>query len=111
MDDPAAGASTVDVPRRGFRPAAFGLALALVAALLAWADARLGWVAPAFDFVAHQFYEVPGLAAIRRPSQLALVRVHLLIAAGLAAVGLIAGPRLGRHGHRWWAVFVVAYVV
>ena len=39
---------------------------------------------PAFDFVAHQFYEVPMLARIRRPSQLLLVRWHLAIAVASA---------------------------
>lgn len=88
-----------------------GASLVVSAGLAALADARLGWVAPTFDFVAHQFYEVPGLAAIRRPSQLVLVRAHLLIATSLVAGGLIAAPRLGSHGRRWWAVFVVAYVI
>ena len=50
----------------------------------AWLDARYGWITPAFDAVGHQFYEVPLLAAIRRPSQLVLVRWHLAIGSVLA---------------------------
>ncbi len=97
--------------REGLRYPAYGLALALVASALAWADSRFGWVAPAFDFVAHQFYEVPRLATIRRPTQVPLLRAHLLVAAGLVVSGLIAAPRLDRHGRRWWAVFTIAYVI
>ncbi len=113
MGEPASEvpASTVREPRDGARLAAFGIALVVIAALLGWADARFGWVEGLFDFVAHQFYEVPGLAAIRRPTQVPLVRLHLLIATGLTAAGLLAAPRLDRHGRRWWAVFVVAYVI
>ncbi len=93
------------------RIVACGTLLILVTALAAWVDFRSGWLAPGFDLVARQFYEVPSLAAIRRPSQVALVRVHLLITAGLAAVGLLVSPVLGRHGRRFWAVLVVGYVL
>lgn len=84
------------------------LALVLVGA---WADRSFGWVTPAFDFVAHQFYEIPMLAAIRRPSQLVLVRWHLAIAGVLAAVGLIASPWLGREARLALAIVWVGYVV
>ena len=63
------------------------LLLALIATALsglgAWADAQYGWITPAFDAIGHQFYEVPLLAAIRRPSQLVLVRLHLAIGSAL----------------------------
>ena len=58
-----------------------------------WLDFRYGWITPAFDAIAHQFYEVPLLARIRRPSQLVLVRWHLAIGSVLARAGLHA--RLG----------------
>jgi hypothetical protein len=85
--------------------------LAGLTTLGAWADWRTGWVTPAFDFVAHQFYEIPMLARIRRPSQLLLVRCHLAIGASLLAVGLLLFPRLGRHGRFWLAIFWVGYAI
>ena len=51
---------------------------------------------PAFDFVAHLFYEIPCLARIRRPSQLLLVRGHLAVVVALAGV-------LGLALHPGWA--------
>ena len=45
-----------------------------VAVIASWLDSRYGWITPAFDAVAHQFYEIPILARVRRPSQLVLVR-------------------------------------
>jgi hypothetical protein len=86
-----------------------GLALALIAA--GFADRFTGWIDPAFDFVAHQFYEIPLLAAIRRPSQLALVRAHLAIGGILAALGLLLAPWLGRQARAWWAVFWLGYAI
>ncbi len=77
----------------------------------AWADWRTGWITPAFDFVAHQFYEIPMLARFRRPSQLWLVRAHLAIATGMAVVGLALCDRLGRHGRAWLAIFWVGYAI
>ncbi len=88
-----------------------GLATGLALAAGAWLDRSNGWVDHAFDAVAHLFYEVPVLAKLRRPSQLALVRMHLLIGLGLAAIGLLVAPRLDRHGRSWWLVFVVAYAI
>jgi 4-amino-4-deoxy-L-arabinose transferase-like glycosyltransferase len=87
-----------------------GVALLAVATVAAWADVRYGWIGPAFDAVAHQFYEVPVLAKIRRPTQVPLVRIHLAILVGLNALGLLLSPRLDRHGRRWWAIFV-AYAI
>ena len=88
-----------------------GVALVLVLALGAWLDRSTGWVDGAFDLVAHLFYEVPVLAKLRRPSQLGLIRMHLAVGLGLAALGLLASPRLDRHGRAWWAAFVVAYAI
>ncbi|MDG3006330.1 ArnT family glycosyltransferase [Paludisphaera mucosa] len=89
--------------------AGFGLIALIVVG--AWADRSFGWVEPAFDFVAHQFYEVPMLARVRRPSQLVLVRWHLAIATAAAALGLIASPRLGREARWALAIFWVGYVI
>ena len=49
----------------------------VAAATAAWLDSRYQWITPAFDAVAHLFYESPRLSEIRRPSQLVLVRWHL----------------------------------
>ena len=76
-----------------------GVGLAVLIAAAVWADWSLGWVEPAFDFVAHQFYEVPLLARIRRPSQLVLVRWHLTIWAAMGAFGLMLAA-LARAGTR-----------
>ena len=87
------------------------LILAGAAILAAWVDWRTGWITPAFDLVAHQFYEIPMLAAIRRPSQLLLVRCHLAIGAALLVLGLAIFPRLGRSGRAWLAIFWVGYAI
>ena len=72
---------------------------AAVSAIGAWLDTRYGWITPAFDAIAHQFYEVPLLAAIRRPSQLVLVRWHLAIGSILLVLGLLRGTHgSNRHG-------------
>jgi dolichyl-phosphate-mannose-protein mannosyltransferase len=81
------------------------------AAVAAWLDARYGWITPAFDVVAHQFYESPIVAFIRRPSQLVLVRWHLGIGAGLLGLGLLAAGRLSRQGRWVLAVFAVGYAI
>jgi 4-amino-4-deoxy-L-arabinose transferase-like glycosyltransferase len=81
------------------------------AATLAWLDARDGWITAAFDAVAHQFYEVPLLAAVRRPSQLLLVRCHLAVGSVLLVLALLLGPWLSRHGRAWLAIFALAYAI
>lgn len=90
---------------------ALGLALAGLTALGALADFHTGWITPAFDLLAHQFYEIPMLARVRRPSQLVLVRIHLAIAMFLLGLGHMLAPRLGRHGRRWLAIFWVGYAI
>ncbi|HMF36119.1 MAG TPA: hypothetical protein VKF17_05745, partial [Isosphaeraceae bacterium] len=85
--------------------------LAGAAVAAAWADWRTGWITPAFDFVAHQFYEIPMLARIRRPSQLLLVREHLAIGAALAVLGLAMFARLGGHGRALLAIFWIGYAI
>ena len=85
--------------------------MAALAAVAAWLDARYGWITPAFDAVAHQFYEVPVLAKIRRPSQLVLVRWHLAIGSALVVLGLLLAPWLNRHGRAWVAIFGIGYAL
>ena len=80
------------------RPA---LAVGAAAIVAAWLDVRYGWIDPAFDVVAHQFYEVPLLAQLRRPSQLVLVRWHLGILASYLTLGLAVRPWLSRHARAW----------
>src|SRR5262245_14448635 len=60
------------------------LAVLAVGTLL---DVKTGWFALAFDVVAHQFYEIPVLAAIRRPSQLPLARFHIVVFGIVVAIG------------------------
>jgi hypothetical protein len=93
------------------RPVALALFLTALALVAAWTDWKTGWITPAFDFVAHQFYEVPLLAGIRRPSQLVLVREHLAIGAALVVSGLLLFPWLGRHGRRWLFIFWLGYAI
>ena len=88
-----------------------GVGLAALTALAAWADRSFGWVEPAFDFVAHQFYEVPMLSRIRRPSQLVLVRWHLLILAAMGTIGFTLAPWLGRHGRAVLLIFWIGYAI
>lgn len=89
----------------------FSMVLAGAAMAAAWADWRTGWITPAFDFVAHQFYEIPILAQLRRPSQLLLVRWHLAIGTSLAVLALAVWSRLGRHGRAWLAIIWVGYAI
>jgi hypothetical protein len=87
------------------------LCVGSVAAVAAWLDARYGWVSPVFDAVAHQFYEVPLLAGIRRPSQLVLVRWHLGFGSVLLVLGLLLVPRLDRHARVWLLILGTGYAV
>ena len=97
------------------KPAGSWLVLALIVTVAtvfgAWLDVQFGWLTPAFDAVAHQFYEVPLLAAIRRPSQLILVRWHLAIGSALLVLSLVAAPRLNRHGRVFLAILGVGYTL
>ena len=82
----------------------------LAAAALAWLDARYGWITPAFDAIARQFYESPLLASIRRPTQL------VFCAASCPGRGAVrarppVGGKLDQHGRRWLAVFALGYAL
>jgi hypothetical protein len=87
------------------------LFVGIAAAMAAWLDARYGWITPAFDAIAHQFYEVPLLAAIRRPSQLALVRWHLGIGTVALILALLLAPRLDGHGRACLWIFGIGYAI
>ncbi len=93
------------------RPIAMALIVGALAVVAGWLDFRYGWITLAFDFVAHQFYEVPLLARLRRPSQLLLTRWHLAIFAAYATLGLAISPWLWRHGRAWLTVFGAGYVL
>jgi 4-amino-4-deoxy-L-arabinose transferase-like glycosyltransferase len=99
------------MPQTKARTIAAALAVGAGAILAAWLDVRYGWITPAFDFVAHQFYEVPILARVRRPSQLVLTRWHLAILSAYLTLGLAVGPWLSRHGRAWLAVFGAGYAI
>ncbi len=83
----------------------------VVAIVAAWLDVRYGWITPAFDAVAHQFYEIPILARIRRPSQLILVRWHLAIGSVMLVIGLMLTPWLTRHARAWLAIWIAGYAI
>src|SRR5262245_38909857 len=108
---PLRGGTLRVIPGSKARGISLALLVGAVAVVAAWLDLRYGWVTPAFDAVAHQFYEVPILARVRRPSQLILVRWHLAISSGLLVVGLLLAPWLTRHGKTWLTVFGAGYVL
>ena len=83
------------------------LALAAIAAAGAWADASTGWITPAFDALAHLFYEVPALAALRRPTQLPLARIHLAALSILVITTALQRP----PARRWLTVFALGYAI
>ena len=87
------------------------LTLLGVALLAAWADWRTGWITPAFDFVAHQFYEIPNAGtaspSVSAPSGSMPSRDRLV----LLVLGLTLFPRLGRHGRIWLLVFWIGYAI
>jgi hypothetical protein len=99
------------IQRSDRRLIAAGILLAVSTVLGAWLDWRFGWVESCFDAIAHQFYEVPMLERVRRPSQLVLVRWHLVIAGVMASLFLFVAPTRGRHARRWLAVFWLGYAV
>jgi 4-amino-4-deoxy-L-arabinose transferase-like glycosyltransferase len=74
-------------------------------------DVQYAWITSVFDAVAHLFYEVPTVAALRRPSQLVLVRWHLGILATSTALGLLASIWLSRHWRAWVTIFIVGYAI
>lgn len=82
------------------------LGLGSLAALFVgvWAEHAFGWLPAAFDAVAHQFYEVPLVAAVRRPGQVELVRHHLALFLLLFGITTLIASRLSRHGR--WAVLI-----
>ncbi len=88
-----------------------GIVTLAIAAVGAGLDVQFGWLAHVHQFIAHQFYEVPQLAKLRAPSQLALLRVHLAIWMGLLGIGLIAASRINHHGRMWLAIFLVGYAI
>ncbi len=99
------------MPQTQGRPVCLALLVGTLAIVAAWLDVRYGWITPAFDAVAHQFYEVPILARIRRPSQLILVRWHLAIGSTMLVTVLILTPWLTHHARAWLAIFGVGYAI
>jgi 4-amino-4-deoxy-L-arabinose transferase-like glycosyltransferase len=87
------------------------LSAGIGATIAAYMDMRYGWIEPVFDAVAHLFYEVPILAAIRRPSQLVLVRWHLAIGSLSIVLALFAASRLNRHGCAFMGILGVGYTI
>jgi hypothetical protein len=89
----------------------FALLATAVSAIGAWLDTQYGWITPAFDAIARLFYEVPLLAAIRRPSQLSLVRAHLAIGSFVLVIGLAVAPWLSRHGRVFLLILGIGYAI
>lgn len=102
---------TTEEPGAANRSPARWVALAALILAGAWADRAFGWITPAFDFVAHQFYEIPMLGRIRRPSQLILVRWHLAIWLSSAAVGMMAAPWLSRNARIGLTILWIGYAI
>jgi hypothetical protein len=96
-------------PKRPWFVAAF--VVATVACIGAYLDWKYAWITPGFHYVAHEFYEFSLLAYLRRPSQIVLVRWHLAIGSVLTVAGLLAAPRLSRHGRLWLAIFGAGYAI
>ncbi len=90
---------------------AMAVVVAGAAVAAGWLDLRYGWIASAFDAIAHQFYEVPLVARLRRPSQLVLTRWHLAIGSAYLTMALAASPWLSRHARGWLAALGVGYAV
>lgn len=82
-----------------------------VIALAVWADRRFAWTPALYDFIAHQFYEVPVLASVRRPGAIALVRAHLAILSVLSASAFAWSPLAGRSFRRAAPIFLFAYAL
>jgi hypothetical protein len=99
------------MPRSTGRWLTLALIVAAVTAVAAWLDIWYGWITPAFDAVAHQFYEVPLLAKIRRPSQLVLMRWHLAIGSAWVVLALVLAPWLNRHGRNWVTILGIGYAL
>ncbi|MHB1557607.1 MAG: glycosyltransferase family 39 protein, partial [Isosphaeraceae bacterium] len=99
------------MPRRRSGAIAMALIVASAAVAAGWLDIRYGWIAWAFDAVAHQFYEVPLVARLRRPSQLILTRWHLAIGSAYLTIALAASPWLSRHVRGWLAIFGAGYAI
>ena len=98
-------------PRGAASPMRIGACLLALVAAGVLLDARTGWFDRAFDLVAHQFYEIPVLAALRRPTQLPLARFHVFVLATVAAVGCLAWPRLAPRGRSLVVVLSIAYAI
>jgi Dolichyl-phosphate-mannose-protein mannosyltransferase len=99
--------------RLGSKPLLGSLALfaGTGAAIAAWLDVRYGWITPAFDSVAHLFYEVPLVARVRRPSQLVLVRWHLAILSTMTVLCLLVAIMASRHWRNWLGIFTAGYAI
>lgn len=105
--------ATGERPRWRIRPI-LGLISMLFAGI--WAVDTLGWTRPSlveigFDALAHMFYEQPVLAAIRRPTQLVLVRVHLGIWLILAIALQAAWGWLGTVARRFGTILALGYLL
>ena len=100
--------SEANNPRR-WLAVGVGLAAAFVVGIIA--EGRWGWVEPAFDAVAHMFFEVSMLARIRHPSQVALVRGHLLVVGSLMIAAAFASGFVTPHFRRFAWILVLGYIV
>jgi len=89
-----------------------GLALAVISlALLAGPVPLLSLLSIIFTQVAHQFYEVPQLAALRAPSQLVLFRFHMAAWCGGVAIWLFALRRFSAEIQKLGWVLLLGWLV
>lgn len=86
-------------------------AAAVSISLAAGPEAAIDLLTACRDAVAHMFYEVPALAALRADSQVALLRWHLCLWSGLLALFLAVFGRLGLESRRLGAILLVAWAI
>ena len=101
----------MSTPARGWW-GVISLVLAVAAVVAAWADWQTGWITPAFDLVAHQFYEIPMLAQIPPsvPAPAGPLASRHRHGDGRSRPGC-SSTALGRHGRTWLAIFWVGYAI
>jgi hypothetical protein len=87
------------------------IAGAVSAGLAAGPEPVLTILAKVHGFLAHQFYEVPALAAIRADSQLSLLRWHACVWLGLTAVYLAGYARMGLEMRRLGLIMLIAWAI
>lgn len=105
---------TTTTAERPSSPAQHIIALAMAV----FASSLLAGVVPVvstlnilFQFVAHQFYEMPQLAALRISSQLALLKYHLAVWLIAAAIWLLANRKFSPEMQKFGWVLLLGWAL